>query len=267
MNLRRLYVLLAVWVVLATGPATLGIFLHPEAEKSLGGGVVLPWIVGWLAQFGVFMWIMNIFQDQSGLWRTILWWFAASLLPWGLDWTPPSPLLLLEYVAAIAVAFWIGSAARRNVVFKQRGIRATGTVLEVLKPMMNVVINKVYIERKVRLRVEREDGAPAYEALLKGLYMLGEIPSPGDRIRLLVDRDKPQHVESEESNTNSSAASALASPARAGSGFARYGTEAASPSHNGDIADELERLVRLRDRGALTESEFHAAKRKLLPPD
>jgi hypothetical protein len=256
MNLRRLYVLLAVWVVLLTGPATLvhlAVFRHLDVEKNIGGGLLLAWIVGWLAQFGVFMWIMNIFQDQTVIWRTILWWFGASLLPWGLDWTPPSPYLLLEYGAAIGFGFWIGSAARRNEAFKQHSIRATGTVLEVLKPMMNVVINNVYIKRKVRLRVEREDGAPAYEAVLDGLYMLGEIPSPGDRIPLLVDRGQPQHVEYDESpgatgNTDVRAASAPA------------------PSHGTDIADELERLVRLRDRGALSESEFRAAKKKLLAP-
>lgn len=255
MKLRRLYVLLAVWVGLATGPATLmrfSVFGHAD-EKNLGGGLVFTWIVGWLAQFGVFMWIMSILQDQTMVWRTILWWFGASLLPWGLDWTPPSPYLLLEYGAAIAFAFWIGWAARWNEAFKQRGIPATGTVLEVLKPMMNVVINKVYIKRKVRLRVEREDGAPAYEAMLDGLYMLGEIPSPGDRIPLLVDRGKPQHVKYDErpETTRNAEVRAASAPA---------------PPHGTEIADELERLVRLRDRGALSESEFRAAKRKLLSP-
>jgi hypothetical protein len=257
MNLRLLYVLLAVWDFFATGPATLvhlAVFRHLDVEKNIGGALLLVWVIGWLAQFGVFMWTMNIYQNQTGLWRTILWWFTASLLPWGLDWTPPSPYLILEYLAAIGFAFWIGEAARRGEMFKQHAIRATGTVLEVLKPWMNVVVNKVYIQRKVRLRVEREDGASAYEAVLEGLYMLGEIPSPGDRIPLLVDRDRPQHVEYDgiSGATHTTHVRAAA---------------ASAPFHGAGIADELERLVRLRDRGALTESEFRAAKRKLLPLD
>jgi hypothetical protein len=207
--------------------------------------------VGWLAQFGVFMWIMNLVQDQTVLWRTVVWWFGASLLAWGLDWTPPSPLLWLEYGAAIALPLWIGLAARQDESFKEHALRATGTVLEVLKPMMNVVINNVYIKRKVRLRVQREDGATAYEAMLDGLYMLGEIPSPGDRIPLLVDRDKPQHVEYDKSSGATASSRAQAASASA-------------HSHGTDITDELERLERLRNRGALNEFEFHAAKRKLL---
>jgi hypothetical protein len=255
MNLRRLDILLAVWLVLLLAPATLvglGAFGHLDVHKNIGGAVAFAWIVGYLAQFGMFMWIMSIFQDQTMLWRTILWWFAASLLPWGLDWTPPSSFLVLEYGAAIAFAFWIGSAARRSEMFKQHAVRATGTVLEVLKPMMNVVINNVYVKRKVRLKVEREDGTPGYDAVLDGLYMLGEIPSPGDRIHVLVDRDRPQHVEYDQSSEATPNTASRATSARA-------------PARGAGITDELERLVRLRDRGALTESEFRAAKRKLLP--
>ncbi|MBV8713466.1 MAG: hypothetical protein JOZ65_00210 [Chloroflexi bacterium] len=37
-------------------------------------------------------------------------------------------------------------------------------------------------------------GVPAYEAVLDGLYMLGNLPSPGDRIALPVDPKKPQHI-------------------------------------------------------------------------
>src|SRR5215467_4677351 len=143
MKMRRLNILLVLWVILLTGPATLvllGGFGHVDAHKSISGGLSLAWILGYLAQLGIFMWIMSMI-DQSVLWRTLVWWFSACLLPWALDWTPASPLLLLWYTVAIALAFWIALVARGAQSFEQHAVRATGTVLEVLKPWMNVVIN------------------------------------------------------------------------------------------------------------------------------
>jgi hypothetical protein len=253
MNMRRLYTLVVVWFFLLTGPAMLvmlGVFGHFDTHTNLSGGLIAAWLLGYLAQFGVFMWIMSTIDQQSVLWRTLVWWFSASLLPWALDWTPASPLFVLWYAIAVGLACWIPLAARSDQSFEQHGIRATGVVLEVLKPSMNVVINNVYIKRKVRLRIEREDGVPAYEGVLNGLFMLGEIPSPGDRIPLLVDPKQPQRVEyNKNAGAKSSAPNRPAAPA--------------ATSH-GNIADELDKLAQLRDRGALTASEFDAAKKKLL---
>src|SRR5262249_19083847 len=151
---------------------------------TITGGVVGAWIVGYLAQFAIFMWIMNIVAKQK-----ILWWFGASLLPWAVDWTAPlTPLYFLLWAPITAgMAGWMASDARRADTLQRNGVRATGVVLEVLKPWMNVVINNVYIRRTLRLRVERADRVPAYEARFKGTFMLGEIPSAGDRIPLVVD--------------------------------------------------------------------------------
>jgi hypothetical protein len=250
MNMRRLYTLLVAWCTLMIGPGALvafGVFGRIDMNSNIPGIVVLPWIVGYLAQLAVFMWIMNIVGEQK-----VLWWLLASLLPWAIDWTLPVSALyvLLWFPIMIALTGWIALVARRAESLQQHGIRATGVVLEVLKPWMNVVINNVYIKRKVRLRIEREDGAPAYEGLLKGLFMLGEIPSAGDRIPLLVDAAKPQRFEYEKG----------ASPTRA----APVRAAAASVASPGSIADELVKLADLRDRGALTDSEFDAAKKKLL---
>ena len=259
MNMRRLYTLVVVWFFLLTGPATLqmlGVFGRVDTQKSVDGGVAAAWIVGYLAQLGAFMWIMNIINQQSVIWRTVLWWLAASLLPWALDWAP-APLLWLWYAIAIGLPCWIAVSARSDQSFEQHAVRASGVVLEVLKPMMNVVINNVYIKRKVRLRIQREDGAPAYEGFLNGLFMMGEIPSPGDRISLMVDPTQPQRVEYDKTAGTKSSSSGKSSAAT-------YSAAAAAATTRGNIAEELDKLAHLRDRGALTESEFDAAKRKLL---
>src|ERR1700682_1665125 len=161
MKMRHLYTLLVVWCALLIAPAMLvelAVFGRIDMNSSIPGIVVLPWIVGYLAQLAVFIWIMNIVGKQK-----VLWWLLASLLPWAIDWTlPVSPLFALLWVPiTIALAAWIALVAQRDESLQEQGIRATGVVLEVLKPLMNVVINNVYIKRKVRLRIEREDGVPA----------------------------------------------------------------------------------------------------------
>lgn len=63
---------------------------------------------------------------------------------------------------------------------------------------INVVVNNVYIKRTLRLRIERSDGVPPYEAKYRGTFMLGEIPSPGSVLVLRVDPHRPQHFEASE---------------------------------------------------------------------
>ena len=250
MNLRRLNALLVLWCVFLIAPGVLvqlGIFGPVNMNTAIPGGMAILWVVGYLAQFAVFMWLMRIVGQQK-----VLWWLLASLLPWVIDWTlPVSPLFALLWLPiTFALAGWIAIVARRAESLQQHGIRAAGVVLEVLKPWMNVVINNVYIRRKVRLRIDREDGAPAYEGILKGLFMIGEIPSAGDRIPLLVDPANPQRFDYGKETVPASIA-----PVR---------PTVPSATGRGDIADELARLADLRDRGALTDSEFITAKKKLL---
>lgn len=244
--MRRIHLLLAAWCVLLLAP---GIF-EALGNVTLNGTLATFWVVGYLAQFGVFMWIMNLVGDQK-----VLWWFIASLFPWAVDWTVPvSPWFLLLWVAAVvAVAAWIGQSTQHAKSLQEQGVRATGVVLEVLKPWMNVVINNVYIRRRVRLRIEREDRTPAYEGILKGLFMLGEIPSPGDRIALRVDPANPQRFDYDKASTSTAAAAT-----------ATDSSVSTFDSGKPHLADELARLAKLRDRGALTDAEFAAAKKKLL---
>jgi hypothetical protein len=187
------------------------------------------------------------------------------MLPWAVDWSvPTSPWFLLPCAAvAIATAFWMAQSTQRAQSLQQRGVRATGTVLEVLKPWMNVVINNVYIQRRLRLRIQRDDGTPTYEGILKGLFMLGEIPSVGDHLALRVDPANPQHFDYDKDSTEKAqAASARVSDFGEGrSSDAGFSDEHSSHEH---LSDELARLADLHKRGALTDSEFAAAKKKLL---
>ena len=249
MKMRRLNLLLVVWAVLVIAPALLietGVFGRADLGTAINGAMAGAWIVGYLAQFAVFMWIVNVASEQR-----VLWWFIASLAPWAVDWSvPPAPWSLPLWAVAIGgVAFWIGVASRRENMLQQGGIRATGIVLEVLQPWMNVVINNVYIKRTLRLRIERSDDVPAYEARYKGLFMLGEIPSPGDKLPLVVDPTNPQRFEYLK-GADTATGERESAPSSAG--------------EDSNVAEELEKLARLRQRGVLSESEFNAAKKKAL---
>ncbi len=256
--MRKLYSLLTLWCVLLLAPGVVELVARIDIRTSIPGYLAGLWIVGYLAQFGIFMWVMNLVGDQK-----VLWWFIASLLPWGVDWSVPvSPwFLLLCAAVAIAVAVWIGQSTQRAQSLQQRGIRATGVVLEVLKPWMNVVVNNVYIRRRLRLRIQRQDGSPAYEGILKGLFMLGEIPSVGDRLALRVDPANPQHFDYDEASTANATSPAASAAAASDFGEGRLSAEHLSHER---LSDELARLADLRDRGTLTDSEFAAAKKKLL---
>jgi Short C-terminal domain len=261
--MRKLYSLLTVWCVLLLAPGVYEAF----GNVTLNGTLAAVWVVGYLVQFGVFMWIMNLVSDQK-----ILWWFIASMLPWAVDWSvPTSPwFLLLCAAVTVATAFWMAQSTQLAQSLQERGVRATGTVLEVLKPWMNVVINNVYIRRRLRLRIQRQDGSPAYEAIFKGLFMLGEIPSVGDRLALRVDPANPQHFDYDKDsagNTISQAATASAASdfGERRSSDARLSDSRLSGEHlSHELSDELARLADLHKRGALTNSEFAAAKKKLL---
>jgi len=234
-------------------PATalqLGVFGRLDMNTNIPGGAAGLWILGYLAQFFIFMWIMRVVGKQK-----ILWWFFGSLMPWVIDWTVPvNPFYLLLWSAVlVAMASWIALVFQRDRTLQQKGIRAIGVVLQVFKPWFNVVINNVYIRRKLRLRIEREDGSPPYEGNLKGLFMLGEIPSEGDRIPLVVDPGNSKRIEYDK-DSGSERAGRLNQPPR---------TERPTASAGGNIAEDLEKLSRLRDRGAITEAEFIAAKKKL----
>src|SRR5580658_7361845 len=161
-DLARLYTLLVVWLILLIAPGALevlGVFGPLGVDSLLGGAIVGLWIVGYLAQFAVFMWISRIVDPGFPAW------FAASSLPWAIDWTTPlSPWIgCIWVVIAVAFALYIASHARRDESLREHGVHATGTVLQVYQPFMNVIVNNAYIKRKLQLRVRGVPNVPAYE--------------------------------------------------------------------------------------------------------
>jgi hypothetical protein len=243
-DLAKLYTLLAVWIALLIAPAVLellGTFGHFDVNSSIGGAIIGVWIVGYLAQFGIFMWISRIVDPGFPAW------FAASLLPWAIDWTTPvSPIFTCVFVAiAVLFALWIAAHGRREESLREHGVHATATVLQVYQPFMNVIVNGAYIKRKMRLRVEGVKNLPAYEATMSELFMFGDVPSVGDRIPLLVDPQDPQRFEYDDS---------------AGASGTVSDDDIASES----MADELGKLAKLHEQGVLNDDEFGAAKKKLL---
>jgi|SRR5581483_5563021 len=265
MNLRRIYILLVAWCACVLLPGLLvavGLFgnLGPHM-RNLGGSVVAVWIAGYLAQLAIFMWVMRLLGEQK-----ILAWLLMCMLPWGVDWTLPVSLsyLLLWCPVTFAIAGWIAYGAQQTETLIENGIPARGVVLEVVEPLMNMVINNVYIRRKLRLRIEREDHVPAYEAFYKGLFMIGNVPSPGDSLPLLVDPAKPQRLKYDKAGRKTHAATAPTAVFSGTSSTTRSTPATAFQSGRSTVVDELSKLAELHKRGDLSDAEYDAAKKKVL---
>jgi hypothetical protein len=255
-DLTRLYVLLFMWFGLLVAPAALelsGVFGHGGLDSSLDGPMIGIWIGGYLAQFAIFMWISRIVDVG------FVAWFAASLLPWALDWTTPvSPFFALVWAAlAIVLALRIAGVARRDEELREHGVHASGLVLEVYRPYWNVIVNGAYIQRKLRLRIQGVTNVAPYEATFTGLYMFGNVPSVGDRIPLLVDATDPQRFEYDDGASAGSADSES-------SDASGSGADDGADDDSGGIADQLGKLAKLHAQGKLSDAEFDAAKKKLL---
>jgi hypothetical protein len=116
---------------------------------------------------------------------------------------------------------------------------------------MNVVTNNIYIRRTLMLRVQRSDGTPPYQVKHSGMFMLGGIPTPGDVFNLRVDPKNPKHIETMDG------ASEAAPP------YVPSPSPSPSPGDS-TIAEQLGQLDDMHNRGARTDDEFAAAKRRVL---
>jgi hypothetical protein len=135
------------------------------------GPAIAIWTVGYLIQFGIFM---AVARKSSG--NSVVGWLLASMTLRA-DWTviaPWSPAAVLVVVGAYAASTpgWYAVMICSTTEFR-RPVQYWKS-----KPVMNMIINSVYIRRTMTLRIERSDGTPAYEA--SATVMLGEIPGPGD---------------------------------------------------------------------------------------
>jgi hypothetical protein len=245
--------LLVAWCIFVVAPGWIVylVFRGTDEDTAVVGPAFAIWIVGYLIQFGLFMALSRKSKGNS-----IVGWLLASTMPFAVDWTVPvapwSPAAVAFVVGAYAVWFYYSLA--RSDDLQHNGIRAIGTVLEVKQPIMNMVINSVYIRRTMTLRIERADGAPPYEARYSGTFMLGEIPGPGAVFTLRVDPKNPRHFETVDERTAN-----VRFSARPPTGAPR-----SAPHNDPTMADQLQQLYDMHRRGALTDDEFAAAKRRVL---
>lgn len=246
--------LLTAWCLLVVLPAWIAYVTLSgvDPDTPVLGPAIGIWVVGYVLQLGVFM-----AATRKAKTNAFIGWLLASTMPFVADWTVPvapwAPLAVAAVVAAYAV--WLYLGLERSDALQHNGIPATGTVLEVKNPIMNMVINDVYIRRTVVLRIDRSDGTPPYQADYAGTFMLGEIPSPGDVFNLRVDPKNPLHFETVDG------AGASAQP----HAFPPPPPSAGWQTHDDPtIAEQLRELDEMHHRGALTDDEFAAAKRRVL---
>jgi Short C-terminal domain len=243
---RTIAALSALWWVLIVAPALIGTRMLDHAGTAAATGRVLSvWLVGYIAQFVVFLMI-----SRKSPRPVMLGWFISSMVPWAADWTAPASLwwLVVWTVVVIGYATWLVIAVSRVDRLRRDGVRGTGVVLEVIRPMFNVVVNKDAGRRVLRLSIERSDGAASYEAQLTGTFTLGEVPESEDRVAVRIDPDQPDHIELIEDEPILRAAP--------------------QPTDlEPEVAERLRTLKTMRDRGDLTDAEFATARKRLLEQD
>ena len=176
---------------------------HRRLLKLLGGwaaAVLLPGIVtinqpvlvayvfwgfGFVASLALFIRIARI-TDTTDLWP----WLVASILPWAVNVTVPDlPISIPVFVLAAGLfAGWIFRQASASDRLQHAGVPGTGTVIELIEPKFTgAAVNNGYVRRSVRLTVERPDKTKTYQAVLRDLFKVEELPAPGDKIALRID--------------------------------------------------------------------------------
>lgn len=240
---RTIATLSALWYLMIVVPALIGTrMLDHVGSATATGRVLAVWLVGYIAQFVVFL----IISRRSPR-PVLLGWFISSMVPWAADWTAPASLWWLVLWTVLVVGYAARLVVRVAEVDRLRrdGLRGTGVVLEVIRPVFNVVVNKDAGRRVLRLSIERSDSAASYEARLTGTFILGEVPESEDRVAVRIDPDRPEIIELIEDEPILRAAP--------------------QPTDlEPEVADRLHTLKTMRDRGDLTDAEFATARKRLL---
>lgn len=233
----------ALWWLLIVAPALIGTRMLDHVGSAAATGRVLGvWLVGYVAQFVVFL-----MMSRRSPRPIAVGWFISAIVPWAADWTAPlSAWWLVGWSIAVAgYAVWLVTEVFHVDLLRRDGVRGTGVVLEVIRPVFNVVVNKDAGRRVLRLRIERCDGASSYEASLVGTFTLGEMPESEDRVVVRIDPSQPQRIELIE-----------------GEPILRAAPQPTDLEP--EVADRLHTLKTMRDRGDLTDTEFATARKRLL---
>lgn len=240
---RTVAALSALWWILIVTPALVAARLLDHAGAASAKGWVLGvWLAGYVVQFVVFL-----MMSRRAPRPAVLGWVIASTVPWAADWTAPlSPWWLLLWTAVVVgYAAWLVAEVARVDRLRSAGEPGSGVVLEVIRPTLNVVVNKDASRRVLRVRVERSDGTAPYEARVTGTFTLGELPETQDRVALRIDPSRPSFIELIEDEPIQRSAPQPADLAP-------------------DLAERLQTLKTMRDRGDLTDAEFATARSRLL---
>lgn len=150
------------------------------------------WGIGFFAALALFIVIAKMTQTTD-MWP----WLFASVMPWVVNLTvPDNPIYIPVYVVAVGVfaaRIFLRSSATDRLLHE--GIDGTGTVIEVIEPKaIGAVVNNGYVHRSVRLTVERADKTKTYEAVIRDLFKVEDLPSPGDKIPLRIDPEDAKRV-------------------------------------------------------------------------
>src|SRR3954451_17159269 len=83
--------------------------------------------------------------------------------------------------------------ALRSLALDEHGIVVSATVKKVLRNYFNIVVNNVYVYRRLLLEIPGAHGGPTYEDKLWMLCETATSPAVGDRLKLRVDPRHPRH--------------------------------------------------------------------------
>jgi hypothetical protein len=182
---RALLWLLSMWAGLVLLPGII----------TINQRVVLAYVVwglGFFAALALFIAIARV-TETTELWP----WLVASILPWVVNLTVPNNPWYIPVLALAAGGFaaWIFVRASATDRLLHDGVEGMGVVIEVIEPKaVSAVVNNGYVRRSVRVTVERADKIKTYEAVVRDLFKVEELPSPGDRIPLRIDPEDAKHV-------------------------------------------------------------------------
>jgi hypothetical protein len=177
----------------------------------------------------------------------------ACLDPGALQW-----LSIVVYLGLILIPIWpfmkwLNADPRWMKKVEADGQQATATILSVKNT--GIVINNTVALVKLRLRVETPDEAPFEVNQEKQISMLTGLGSysAGAHVKVKYDPDNKQHVVILSDSDTPADYHAESSSAVAEAFNARPG-----------VTQDLAELSKLHQRGELSDSEFAAAKKKLL---